>query len=379
MAFISLGKINKKIIYAVFGGIFKLVANLAKNGISRNTEIELKNHPFILGINSGLGLSLALIPFLIFDVNYKSSNPFNPKKTRKEELIYTDTSEFYSKHKHSLLLLVALCDFLQKLLAFLYVGLKNFWIFDTLFIMIFSYFLLKQKLYLHHFVSLIFIVICGILVIVIYNLYLDKPKGFFYQVINILFVEIIFSLEFVVSKSVMQYKFCSPFGVCLFEGVFQLILNFLLLIIFTYVPFSEVYYINRTEYEGKIYIDNMFQYYSKLSAIEVISFIVSMFSRFGFTLFCLVITHFFTPSHIIIIVIIGEVFFAFDDKNPVWSIILESIVYAALIFVMLVFLEIIEVNCFGLQKNTEKNISERAIEMEAINYIDELTEEKEEE
>ena len=119
MAFISLGKINKKIIYAVFGGIFKLVANLAKNGISRNTEIELKNHPFILGINSGLGLSLALIPFLIFDVNYKSSNPFNPKKTRKEELIYTDTSEFYSKHKHSLLLLVALCDFLQKLLAFL--------------------------------------------------------------------------------------------------------------------------------------------------------------------------------------------------------------------------------------------------------------------
>ena len=46
---------------------------------------------------------------------------------------------------------------------------------------------------------------------------------------------------------------------------------------------------------------------------------------------------------------------------------------------MLVFLEIIEINCCGLQKNTERSISLRAGQIETILDEDETEEEKEDE
>ena len=46
---------------------------------------------------------------------------------------------------------------------------------------------------------------------------------------------------------------------------------------------------------------------------------------------------------------------------------------------MLVFLEIIEINLWGLQKNTEKNISLRAGQIESIMDDAETEEEKEDE
>ena len=46
---------------------------------------------------------------------------------------------------------------------------------------------------------------------------------------------------------------------------------------------------------------------------------------------------------------------------------------------MLIFLEIIEINCYGLQKNTEKNIISRAKELDLKINDDDLEEEKDDE
>lgn len=177
----------------------------------------------------------------------------------------------------------------------------------------------------------------------------------------------------------MEYKLSSPYEICLFEGVFILVINLILLIIFTFIPMSEIKYIKNTKYEGKMYIDNFFQYFSKISYIEVISFIIIMLGRFGFNIFCLLIIKYFTPSHSIIILIIGEVYFAFNDLEPLWRVFIEYFIYALLIFVMLVFLEIIEINLWGLQKNTERNIILRAGQIESIMDDVETEEEKEDE
>ena len=125
--------------------------------------------------------------------------------------------------------------------------------------MLFSYFILKKKLYIHHLISLIFIIIFGVAIIVIYYLYTNQPEDFFFQILNTLIVEIVFSLEIVIAKYTLEYKFCSPYEICFFEGIFQLLLNLILLIIFTYIPMSEIKYINSIEYEGKKYIDNFYQ------------------------------------------------------------------------------------------------------------------------
>ena len=333
----------------------------------------------MLEINAGLGYCISFIPFLIFKRNY---NYLNQKSLDADEkLIYNETEDYFFEKREKKIrqwLIIAFCDFLQKLLSFIYEGLNNFWMFDILFILIFSHFILKVKLYKHHFISLILIIIFGIIIIIINNLYTEKSEDFFFKIINTFVIEIIFSLEIVVAKYAMEYKLSSPYEICLFEGVFILVINLILLIIFTFIPMSEIKYIKKTEYEGKMYIDNFFQYFSKISYIEVISFVVIMLSRFGFNIFCLLITKYFTPSHSIMILIIGEIYFASYDTEPLWRVFIEYIMYALLIFVMLVFLEIIEINCWGLQKNTEKNISLRAGQIDSILDEDETEEEKEE-
>ena len=131
-------------------------------------NINLQNHPFIFGMNAGLGLCLSFIPYLIFKKNY--DNLEQRKISEDEKLIYNDTEDIiYEKreNKHYPLLIISFCDFSQKFLSFIYRGLDNFWIFDILFIMIFSYFILKMKLYTHHFISLILIIIFGIVIIII--------------------------------------------------------------------------------------------------------------------------------------------------------------------------------------------------------------------
>ena len=380
MAIISFGNINKKILFAIFGGIFKLLSDLLIKFLRKSKKIEIREHPFILGINAGLGYCISFIPFLIFKRNYEYLKQKNFDVDKK--LIYNETDDYFLEKREKKFrpwLIIAFCDFFQKLLSFIYISLYNFWMFDILFILIFSHFILKVKLYKHHFISLMLIIIFGIIINIIYNIYEEISEEFFFKILNTSIIEIIFSLQIVVAKYAMEYKLSSPYEICLFEGVFLLVINLILLIIFTFIPMSEIKYIKNTKYEGKMYIDNFFQYFSKISYIEVISFIIIMLGRFGFNIFCLLIIKYFTPSHSIIILIIGEVYFAFNDLEPLWRVFIEYFIYALLIFVMLVFLEIIEINLWGLQKNTERNISLRAGQIESIMDDVETEEEKEDE
>ena len=67
MKLISLGDVNKNLIYILVGGISKLVAELILYFFAN--DVKMKRHPFILGINAGIGMMFAFIPDLI--VKYK--------------------------------------------------------------------------------------------------------------------------------------------------------------------------------------------------------------------------------------------------------------------------------------------------------------------
>ena len=374
MAIISFGTIDKKIIYPILGGIFKLSADLVLKYIKllyKDSGIELKNHPFLLGFNSGLGLSISFIPFLIFIRNFNILN--KSKEDEEGNLIYNQNEDiiFVRREKHYYYLFaIAICDFLQKLLSFIYVGLDNFWIFDIPFIIIFSLLILKMKLHIHHLVSLVFIIIFGIVLNIIYFFQIKAEIELFFKIINTLVIETIFSLEIVISKYTIEIKLCSPYEICLFEGIFEIVLNLILLIIFTYIPFSEINYFKHCEFEGKFYIDNFFQYFSKISLIEVIFFILTFLGRLGFTLLCLLTLKYLSQSYIAICLIISEIGFAVYEEKIIWKIIVEYIIFAFLIFFILVLIEIIEINCFGIQKNTQKNIKIRAMELDCITKDD---------
>ena len=86
-----------------------------------------------------------------------------------------------------------------------------------------------------------------------------------------------------------------------------------------------------------------------------------MFTQSVFNIFIFIINKNTTPCHILIMIIIG--LFAPYIKaltNDTKSSIIIIIGLLVILFLVLVFNEILEVNCFGLQKNTKKNISIRA-------------------
>ena len=73
MSFLSLGIINKKILFAVFAGLFKLGANIFLN----HSKVKMNSHPCILGINAGLGLNLSIFPFLYLKLKNKQIKYLN--------------------------------------------------------------------------------------------------------------------------------------------------------------------------------------------------------------------------------------------------------------------------------------------------------------
>ena len=73
MAFISVNDWNKYLIFPLIGGINKLIINILIIYILPD-KIHLDDHPFCSGINAGLGMSLAFIPYLIISKCPKNEN-----------------------------------------------------------------------------------------------------------------------------------------------------------------------------------------------------------------------------------------------------------------------------------------------------------------
>ena len=368
MSIISVGTINKKILFAVFAGIFKLVGNI----ILHHSTVNMNSHPCIIGVNSTMGMCLSFFPFLYLYLKnrkIKIKTDLNKKPTVNDGiLIYNNAKDDAQKRKHIYILVISLFDCIQKIstVFFLHHILENFWIFDSLLLLIFSFLILKTKFYVHHFLSLIMIIIVGIILVAIN--YYDKDITFFKVFITLL-TETFYCLENVVCKFVMEIKFCSPYEVCFKIGFLELLLFIILLIIFTKVPIRAIDIVNKYSDE---YVDNYSEYIERMDLEEKLLFILLLFLRCVFILFGFIITDYFTPAHIVLILIISEISFLFIDDNN-WKLYIKIFFFIILIFFILVFVEIIELNIFGLQKNTKRNIIKRAENDDSdynINYKD---------
>ena len=107
------------------------------------------------------------------------------------------------------------------------------------------------------------------------------------------------------------------------------------------------------------------------------AFIIFMFTQFIFNIFILIINKNSTPCHILIMLIIGQ--FAPYIKaltNDVKNSIILIIGLLIILFFTLIFNEIIEIKCLGLNKNTKKNIALRAEDDRfSVDKIDNVSEE----
>ena len=340
---ISIGKLDKNIIYPFIGGLSLFISRLIIS------QTGLSNHPIILSLGSTFAMSLSFIFLIIYHFKNKSKNNKEIPNTENKGFKLIENKEEKNSSKFIYLLLASLLDFFETILGNKYCKdvILNFWIFDILFICLFSSLIFKIKIYAHHFLSIIIIIMTGIILDFKEGLYKNFFSNFFKIFIKFI-LEISISFDIIINKYIMERFNFSSYEMNFYEGCFGLFLYSILLIVSKYTNFLDDFFVKYNTYETKDEI--IFSFY--------------IMAKFVFNLFFLITIKNTTSCHFLIILIIGELEPHFqnlfkDNNNNFINKIIIIIALLFILFMTLVFNEVFEFNCFGLEKNTKKNIIKR--------------------
>ena len=362
---ITCGKINKKIILIIVGG---LVYSLHLY-IESESEIfggDTNEFPVIYTMMYSICLCLSFSLLLIFNVYSKKKKDkitssliedkgniiFEKNDTIKKKIISW-------KEKLLWIFLVSIIDYIAYLFSSIY-WLDNGNYVDTLqtniiFMSIFAYLILKLKLHKHHYLCISVIIIRSIAYTIIFNVYKKDPskKNDIVPYIVSFVTEIVFSLTYVMSKYFMLIKYIHPFEIMFFEGIFELFFSIMTLIISSSI--------------GKL--DNISHFLEKFKYMEVFILISWIIVNFIYHAILFKVIDIFSPFYIHISILLSEFlsFFFKLDGLSIGQLIFYIISFIVCPFMILVFLEIIELNFCGLSEMTAKNIELRALLDSAIN------------
>ena len=235
--------------------------------------------------------------------------------------------------------------FLSIYLSIFYVtGLKiNIWISEIFIYCIFYYLIFNIKPYKHHYLSIILIILLGIILDLILNNLQNDIINNWQMILLSLFGEILYSLQDVIDKYIMEKKFCSVYELSLYGGIINLILLGIFSI-FNYYYFK---------------LDNFEEYTNNYNYIEFLVAIGTIITQYGLDISSLFTIKNNTPCHLFIVSAFSQIIVYIDDFSKQKVIIIIFLIFIFLL--SLVFNEIIEINCFGLSKNIRRNIMNRAL------------------
>ena len=336
---ISLGEINRYIIFIIIGAIFmsgtSIITNISKFFNPENFYI------IIFTLANSLGLSLSFILVII----YKKSNKVN--KVNKLELIIKN----HKKEKFLWILFVSIIDYISTIFSFLLYkpiySLFIFWTSDILSLSLISYIIFKVKLYKHHYLSIIIIMILGLLYDIKTEIFTyENFKNNYLEVIYNIIEKIFADFSYILYKYYMINKYIKYHEIMFYEGIIELILSIITLIITTNIG----------------YLDNFWNYYNNLDSKEIIIFILLIIFQFMYNFMIFKVIEIYSQYHIRLLTtlfVLIMFFVHFDTINILVSITALILILICSIMI-LIFVEIIELNCFGLSYMTKKNIKIRA-------------------
>ena len=359
---ISLGKTNKFLFLILVGSVLLTSLTIVEN-FTKFFADENK-HPVIYSMTYSIGLSLSFILVIIYKIRSKRKNKgTNLLLNAQNEL--TSFSVAYPSHiisfkeKFLWILLTSGINYFAYIFFciywFNYDTYLNLWGITLPVMSVFSQFILKIKLYKHHYLAIFIVVIFGFS----YNFVVDKfsednIKNYDSYLVQFM-TECLISLMNVMYKYLMNKKYIVSYEILFIEGIIELILGIITLIITTNIGA----------------IDNFMDFIEQIDAKEIMLLIVLTLIQFLLYLIEIIIIDMFSPFHIILINIIRDyiLFFANFDKVSLFVSIYVTICICVCVFMILVFTEILELNFFGLSKMTKKNIEKRA-QIDVIDIYD---------
>ena len=153
--------------------------------------------------------------------------------------------------------------------------------------------------------------------------------------------EILFSLVEVINKYLMEKKFCSIYEIYFLSGLF-LFIFFVIFSLLNYFYFE---------------LDNFKEYFNNFNSTELLVGLGVLITQFVLGIFLLITNKNNTPCHIFIAFVFGQLAYYMDFSTDS---IISICFFIFILFMSLVFTEIIEINICGLSENTRKHIIERA-------------------
>ena len=369
---ITFGDVNWYFLLIILGALFNAAKELITSRSNKLGEINNKNdptsqHPIIITIIYSLGLCLSFIFFIIYKKCNKSNNITNFLLFSKKSNRFNINKEISKKEKFLWILLCSILDFIANVIySFNWLvneeNYLSYWSSNIVLMSLFSLCLLKMKLYKHHYLSIAIITIFGMVYnFISENLTLENISVDYKGYIIYLFAEGIFNTLYVLYKFLMIKKFIKSYSILFFQGLIELILGIITLVIATYY----------------FQFDSFRTYFEDIDGREIFIAITLIFTNFITFLTIYIVIDLFTPFHIFLEnILTGTIIGCFDgtlNSDTITTITYLSFILIA-IFMILIFIEIIQLNFCGLSTMTKKNIEERA-KLDSILSIEDNDEE----
>ena len=249
MACISIGKIDKNMILIIVGCIINIVDKM----LSKFDEIKLFDHIIICMFILSIVKTFNFIPYIFLKMRSKKVKLEKVNNSKSFVSSYVNKQKnMVAKYKYLYILLAASLFFIQSVIRVYTIKLKlNTWIVDIIIYCLFYYIIFKNKLYKHHYLSIVLIIIAGLILdLALTNIQNDLINNFPFVLLRLL-GEILYSLHDVINKYIMEKKYCSVYELSAFSGLFMLFYTGTLSILNYYV----------------LYIDDIGEYFSNFHII----------------------------------------------------------------------------------------------------------------
>jgi len=367
---ISFGKFELK--YFFYCVLFVILEIYINYFIYFKDEKIINDHILMHSFCFFLGYLLNIIPSWISQIqsNEKEKvleNKLEKINTNSIEYIYNNPFEEYLSTKEilkflSICFILLLADIIENIGNILldknYDIEKNFDD-DFIFIEYLIIFLVpklgKEVYYKHQYIS--FFVL--ILIEVIKNIYFFIKKLYIKNIIISIVLNILYSIFYPIYylyiKDLMKYKFISPYKCNFMIGIVNVPIVILMYFIISFTSYGIK---DNNEY----YYDNIFDFFKDIKSIKAKSAIILISLPFVFGIYAFIyirIIYDYSIFHMYIPFLIQYFIENMTKKlSPIENTLLISSFFIELIMI-LVFLEIIEINCCGLNKNLKRNIQSR--------------------
>ena len=362
---ISFGAINKKFILI----IFQIIVNLFSMLIKRKGKffLEVNEHSIVYCTINSLGLCLSFILLLIYKKrNKKKIQNIDIVQNNLTSYAVPDQSKVVSNiEKFLLFSLVAGIGYLSMAVSALFwskdVNYINDWPVIIIFMALFSYLILKVKLYRHHYLSMFTIIILGVMYNVMMKVFTKENMKNNYSFFLAFFsTEILNAFIYFLYKYYMLIKFLISFEILFYQGLIELSFEIITLIITTSI--------NK--------VDNFLDFCKDLNNYEekpkeILLIIASIVMNFLNSSLLIIIIDYFSPFYTFLtnalsdfLLFFSVVYKSYKEKNhkdlEPYIVILSVLFFILCTFMTLVYIEIIQLNFCGLSNMTIKNIQLRA-------------------